>query len=111
MERTAIAIKEQDNVATAIKDIPAGQEAAVGIGEQVIIIPVTEDIAYGHKFALTRHYQRGDLVLKYNCVIGHLPPVISKPASTPMSTTWRVCAAEAKWTWTEIGSTNFRQEV
>ena len=43
MERTAIAIKEQDNVATAIKDIPAGQEAAVGVGEQTLMIPVTQD--------------------------------------------------------------------
>ena len=69
MERTAIAIKEQDNVATAIKDIPAGQEAAVGVGEQTLIIPVTQDIAYGHKFAL-RAIAKGEAVLKYNCVIG-----------------------------------------
>jgi hypothetical protein len=81
MERTAIAIKEQDNVATAIKDIPAGQEAVVGVGEQTLIIPVTQDIAYGHKFALR----------------------VSNPASTPMCITWRVCAAEATWTWTEPG--------
>jgi altronate dehydratase small subunit len=69
MERTAIAIKEQDNVATAIKDIPAGQEAVVGVGEQTIIIPVTQDINYGHKFAL-RIIAKGEAVLKYNCVIG-----------------------------------------
>ena len=69
MERTAIAIKEQDNVATAIKDIPAGQEAVVGVGEQTLIIPVTQDIAYGHKFAL-RVIAKGEAVLKYNCVIG-----------------------------------------
>jgi altronate dehydratase small subunit len=69
VKRTAIAIKEADNVATAIKDIPAGQEAAVGIDEQVIIVPVTEDIAYGHKFAL-RAIAKGEAVLKYNCVIG-----------------------------------------
>ena len=70
MERTAIAIKEADNVATAIKDIPAGQEAAVGIGEQVITVSVKQDIAYGHKFAL-RAIAKGEAVLKYNCVIGH----------------------------------------
>ena len=69
MERTAIAIKEQDNVATAIKDIPAGQEAAVGAGEQTLMIPVTQDIAYGHKLAL-RAIAKGEVVLKYNCVIG-----------------------------------------
>ena len=69
MERTAIAIKEQDNVATAIKDIQAGQEAAVGVGEQTLIVPVMEDIAYGHKFAL-RAIAKGEAVRKYNCVIG-----------------------------------------
>lgn len=69
MERTAIAIKEQDNVATAIKDIPAGQEAVVGVEEQTFIIPVTQDIAYGHKFAL-RAIAKGEAVLKYNSVIG-----------------------------------------
>ena len=69
MERTAIAINEQDNVATAIKDIPAGQEAVVGVGEQTLMIPVTQDIAYGHKLAL-RAIAKGEAVLKYNCVIG-----------------------------------------
>lgn len=69
MKRIAIAIKEQDNVATAIKDIPAGREATVGVGERTIIMPVTEDIAYGHKFAL-RAIAKGEAVLKYNCVIG-----------------------------------------
>jgi altronate dehydratase small subunit len=69
MEKTAIAIKEQDNVATAIRDIPAGQQAAVGVGEQTIFIQVAQDIAYGHKFAL-RAIAKGEAVLKYNCVIG-----------------------------------------
>ena len=69
MERNAIAIKEQDNVATAIMDIAAGQEAAAGIGEHVNIIPLMQDIAYGHKFAL-RPIAKGEAVLKYNCVIG-----------------------------------------
>jgi len=69
MERTAIAIKEQDNVATAIKDLPSGQDAVVGVGEQTLIIPVIQDIAYGHKFAL-RAIAKGEAVLKYNCVIG-----------------------------------------
>jgi altronate dehydratase small subunit len=69
MERAAIAIKEQDNVATAIQDIPAGHQAAVGVGEQTIFIQVAQDIAYGHKFAL-RAIAKGEAVLKYNCVIG-----------------------------------------
>ena len=69
MQRTAIAIKAEDNVATAIKDIPAGQEATVGVGEQTLSIRVAQDIAYGHKFAL-RAIAKGEAVLKYTCVIG-----------------------------------------
>jgi len=69
MKRTAIAIKEQDNVATAIEDIAAGEEAAVGVSEQTIFIRVAQDIAYGHKFAL-RAIAKGEDVLKYNCAIG-----------------------------------------
>ena len=69
MKKTAIAIKKQDNVATAITDIPAGREAVVGVGEQTLVIPVSQDIAYGHKFAL-RPIAKGEAVLKYNCVIG-----------------------------------------
>ncbi|MBT6337689.1 MAG: UxaA family hydrolase [Desulfobacula sp.] len=69
MKRTAIAIKEQDNVATAIKDLAAGTEVTVGINEKTILIRVTEDIAYGHKFAL-RTITKGESVLKYNCGIG-----------------------------------------
>ena len=69
MQKTAIAIKEQDNVATAIADIPAGQKAAVAVGEQTVFIRVAQDIAYGHKFAL-RVIAKGEAVLKYNCVIG-----------------------------------------
>ena len=69
MQRTAIAIKEQDNVATAIIDIAAGQQAAVGVGEQTVHIRVAQDIAYGHKFALC-NIAKGEAVLKYNCVIG-----------------------------------------
>ena len=69
MKRTAIAIREQDNVATAIRDLRAGQDAVVGVGEQTISIRVVQDIPYGHKFAL-RAIAKGQAVLKYNCVIG-----------------------------------------
>ena len=69
MKKTAIAIKEQDNVATAIEDIPAGQKAVVGVGEESLNIIVMQDIAYGHKFAL-QDIAKGDAVVKYNCIIG-----------------------------------------
>lgn len=69
MRRDALAIKPQDNVATAIRDIPAGKAAKVGIGEESVTITVDKDISFGHKFAL-RHIRSGEEILKYGTVIG-----------------------------------------
>ena len=69
MKRQALVIKNQDNVATAIKDLPGGKEAVVGIGEETISILLAQEIALGHKFAV-KEIAKGDDILKYNCVIG-----------------------------------------
>jgi len=69
MKRNALVIKEQDNVATAIKDIAAGEEAMVGCGEKTMKVKVLQDVVLGHKFAV-RTIEAGDDILKYNCVIG-----------------------------------------
>ena len=69
MKRHALVIKHQDNVATAVRDIPAGQDAVVGIDQETVTVHVLKEIALGHKFAVT-DIARGDDVLKYNCVIG-----------------------------------------
>ncbi len=69
MKRNALVIKEQDNVATAIKDIAAGEEAIVGCGEKNLKVKVLQDIVLGHKFAV-RTIETGEDILKYNCVIG-----------------------------------------
>ena len=69
MKRHALVIKSQDNVATAIKDLPSGQDAVVGIGEETISILLIQEIALGHKFAI-KEIAKGDDILKYNCVIG-----------------------------------------
>lgn len=69
MKRHALVIKNQDNVATAIQDLPAGREAVVGMGEETISIRLLQEIALGHKFAI-KDIEKGEDVLKYNCVIG-----------------------------------------
>lgn len=69
MRRDALAIRPQDNVATAIRDIPAGKAAQVGIGEENVTIRVDKDIAFGHKFAL-RQINSGEEIFKYGTVIG-----------------------------------------
>jgi altronate dehydratase small subunit len=69
MRRDAIVIKRQDNVATAIRDIPANKSAIVGIEDETLTLLVIQPIALGHKLAL-RPIKRGEDVLKYAAVIG-----------------------------------------
>lgn len=69
MRRNAIVIKRQDNVATAIGDIPAGNDALFGIDDESRSITVSQAIALGHKLAL-RHIDKGEEILKYGTVIG-----------------------------------------
>lgn len=69
MRRHALAIKKEDNVATAIRDIAAGEAAIVGIDEENMSVTVLQDIALGHKLAL-RPIHCGEEILKYGTVIG-----------------------------------------
>ncbi len=75
MRRDALAIKKQDNVATAIRDIEQGQRAVVGIDEETLTVPVSQAIPFGHKLAL-RGIQSGEEVLKYGTVIGRATQTI-----------------------------------
>jgi altronate dehydratase small subunit len=69
MRIDAIMIKEQDNVATALRDIQPQEKIVVGIGNKTKQIEVQEPIAFGHKFAV-QHISLGDHILKYGEVIG-----------------------------------------
>ena len=69
MRRDAIAIKRQDNVATAIRDIEQGRNAIVGIEEETLSVQVSGAIPFGHKLAL-EEIPSGEEVLKYGTVIG-----------------------------------------
>ena len=75
MKRHALVIKDQDNVATAIKDLPSGQDAVVGIGEDTVSVKLIQAIALGHKFAI-RQIAKGEDIIKYNCVIGRATQAI-----------------------------------
>jgi len=79
MKRDAIAIKPEDNVGTAIRDLPAGVTARVGIGEEVVPVPLVEDIPYGHKLAI-HAIEKGENVLKYGEVIGRASCTIEQGA-------------------------------
>jgi altronate dehydratase small subunit len=69
MKIDAIMIKEQDNVATALRDIQPQEKIVVGIGNKTKQIAIQEAIDFGHKFAV-QHISLGDHILKYGEVIG-----------------------------------------
>jgi len=75
MKRDAIVIRVEDNVATAIRNLEAGHEAAVGIGEEVTRLKLRQSIDYGHKMALN-DIARGEKILKYAAVIGQATQAI-----------------------------------
>ena len=61
-----IKIHSLDNVAVALADLPAGEEAGAG-AERVRLL---SDVARGHKFAL-KAIAKGEYVIKYGLPIGH----------------------------------------
>jgi altronate dehydratase small subunit len=69
MKRDAIVIRAEDNVATAIRSLEAGDEAVVGIGEEVTRLKLCQSIDYGHKISL-KNIAPGEEILKYAAVIG-----------------------------------------
>ena len=64
-----IILNETDNVATAVQVLTKGQTARVRRNREEVEILMTEDIPYGHKFAV-RNITAGEDILKYGEVIG-----------------------------------------
>ncbi len=69
MKIDAIALREEDNVATALRDIAANSSVLTGILDETRESVVKQDIPYGHKFALN-DIRAGELIYKYGEVIG-----------------------------------------
>ena len=69
MRYDAIVLRDNDVVATALRDIRAAERVVVADPEGTRRIEVREDVAYGHKFAV-RDIRRGEPVTKYGEVIG-----------------------------------------
>lgn len=65
----AIALHTTDNVATAVQELKAGQEATVRLNHDVHTMVLQEDIPYGHKFTL-KSVPCGENILKYGEIIG-----------------------------------------
>lgn len=65
----AIMMKKQDNVATALDDIPAGSAVLLTIEDVQVAVNLLDMIQFGHKFAV-RTISEGEDILKYGEVIG-----------------------------------------
>jgi altronate dehydratase small subunit len=70
----ALILHPDDNVATAVKDLAAGEAVAAGDG-----VVALEAIPFGHKLALADIRPAGDIV-KYGEVIGRATAAIKKGA-------------------------------
>jgi altronate dehydratase small subunit len=75
----AVAVHPADDVATALRALPAGAVARVQAGDEMRPCPVVEAIAFGHKFAL-RDLVAGAPVRKYGEVIGELTAPVARGA-------------------------------
>jgi len=69
LNNPAILLHEQDNVATALRDLSQGAEVRVALGPLAYAVTLAEEIAFAHKFAL-RDIHEGEEVLKYGMPIG-----------------------------------------
>ena len=69
MKIDAIMIKEQDNVATALRDIQPDEKIFISIGDRDKQVLIQEYIPYGHKFA-AKDIGKGENILKYGEIIG-----------------------------------------
>ncbi len=64
-----IVIRENDNVATATRDIVQGENVAVRVGEQERTLTAKQDIRFLHKVAL-KDIPVGERIYKYGATIG-----------------------------------------
>ena len=69
MQEKAILIDKKDNVATALHRMGKGDSILVAIEDRSVSVVLSQDVPFGHKFALTE-IQQGDAIIKYGEVIG-----------------------------------------
>ncbi len=71
----AIALRDSDNVATALREIAAGEEIVVGVLDRTVSVRVRQAIPFGHKLALT-DIPQGSTIVKYAEVMGRATQAI-----------------------------------
>jgi altronate dehydratase small subunit len=68
-QNVAILLDPTDNVATALRELRAGESVTVLLNDVSYTVILREDIAFGHKYAL-RDIAPGEEILKYGLPIG-----------------------------------------
>jgi altronate dehydratase small subunit len=75
----AIALRDNDNVATALRDLAVGEDIIVGVLDRSVRVCVRQAIPFGHKLALI-DISPGSHIFKYGEVMGRATQAI--PAGT-----------------------------
>ena len=71
----AIALRDTDNVATALRDLAAGEEIVVGVLDHTLPMRLRQAIPFGHKLALI-DIPQGSNVVKYGEIMGRATQAI-----------------------------------
>jgi len=63
-------VEPEDNVATALRDIEAGETVTIAVGDDEVTVEVVDDVEFGHKLAIEA-IPAGETVTKYGKSIGN----------------------------------------
>jgi altronate dehydratase small subunit len=63
-------VEDEDNVATALRAVEAGETVTVAVGDEERTVDVVDDVAFGHKLAV-EDIPPGETVRKYGKSIGN----------------------------------------
>lgn len=72
-------VEPSDNVATALRDVEAGETVSIGVGDEERTVEVRDDVEFGHKLAI-EDIPDGETIVKYGKSIGNATEDI--PAGT-----------------------------
>ena len=75
--KRALIMQPNDNVATALEEIQAGDDVAATVGKESRTIHAAEAIPFGFKISL-QDIPQGELIRKYGEVIGRASAAIAK---------------------------------
>ena len=81
--KRALIMHPNDNVATAVEEIMAGEKVAVPLAGNFLTLIAVEAIPFGFKLAL-QEIPQGEIIRKYGETIGRASTVIAKGVMVPI---------------------------